>query len=212
MVAEPQSPRAPRDSLCFLGPRPNPPRIPSPDSESSDTFDVTTYESTASFFDDTAGMYDDWFLRDVHYMRLLASIVERVRAYRPRHIVELGCGTGNLSLLLGKHLPEAEITAVDISSDLLEQAVAKCSSQPNVSLVEADMMSMVASMPSDASIVANYSLHHLTDEHKHELCEQLSRSLAHGSAVVIGDVLYPPPPPPPRAEMTTASSDALAMS
>jgi ubiquinone/menaquinone biosynthesis C-methylase UbiE len=83
----------------------------------SDRFGMTTYEDTAAFFDGTAGLYDDWFLKDVHYVQLAASIVERLRAHGPNRIIELGCGTGNLSVLLGRHFPEAEITGVDISGD-----------------------------------------------------------------------------------------------
>lgn len=170
---------------------------------------MTTYEDTAAFFDGTAGLYDDWFLKDVHYMRLLASIIERLLAYSPRRIIELGCGTGNLSVLIGKHFPEAEITGVDISRDLLNQASAKCASQPNVSLIEADIMATVKSIPDDASVVSNYALHHLTDPDKQRLCGSLGRVMAPGNAVVIGDVCYPPPHEAPGSSEQRRASAVL---
>lgn len=165
-----------------------------------------TYEDTASFFDGTARLYDEWFLRDIHYMAMLASLVRRLRRYQPRHIVELGCGTGNLSVLLGERFPDARVSAVDISRDLLEQATAKCAQLPNVSLIEADMMSAVGRMPSGASVIANYSLHHLLDADKRGLVAQLGRVLAPGSVVLIGDVFYPLSPPIDESERRRAGA------
>ncbi len=157
---------------------------------------MTTYQDTASFFDGTARLYDEWFLSDVHYMELLASIIRRLRRYEPRYILELGCGTGNLTALLGKHFPDAEVTAVDISHDLLGQATTKCAQFPNVRLTMEDMLSATDDMPAGASVIANYSLHHLVDTDKRRLCAQLARALAPDNVVLIGDLFYPPPPPP----------------
>jgi SAM-dependent methyltransferase len=158
---------------------------------------MTTYENTAEFFDQTAGVYDDWFLKDRHYMELLASIVRRLRHYAPRRILELGCGTGNLTALMAKHLPDTAVTAVDISAELTGEAAVKCDGLPNVEVRIEDMVTAAAQLPSGASVVANYSVHHLVDDDKDRLCAELARSLTPGAAILIGDVFYPPPPPPP---------------
>lgn len=44
------------------------------------------------------------------------------RTIKPQHILEVGCGTGRNLLSLAKRFPEAQITGVDLSSDMLERA------------------------------------------------------------------------------------------
>ncbi len=172
---------------------------------------MATHNDTASFFDGTADMYDEWFLRDVHYMDLLASIARRLRNYEPRHILELGCGTGNLSILLAKQFQQTHVRAIDISQELLGQAATKCAAFPNVTFEMQDMLSAVSDLPDRTCVVANYSLHHLSDVEKTLLCGKLGDTLAPGGAVLIGDVFYPPPPPPPRApgDEESARADAV---
>jgi SAM-dependent methyltransferase len=158
---------------------------------------MATYDDTASFFDGTVDMYDEWFLRDIHYMDLLVSIVRRLRKYSPQCILELGCGTGNLSSLLAKHFPQSDVKAVDISQELLGQAAVKCASFPNVTFEMQDILGAVGDLPRGTSVVANYSLHHLVDAEKTLLCKELAGALGPGDVVLIGDVFYPPPPPSP---------------
>ena len=158
---------------------------------------MTTDGDIASFFDGTAEMYDEWFLQDTHYMDLLASIVRRLRDYRPRQILELGCGTGNLSVLLAKHFPRANVRAVDISQELLGQASVKGGGFPNLTFAMQDMLSAVADLPDDTCVVANYAVHHLVGAEKTLLFRGLGDNLGHRDVVLIGDVFSPPPPPPP---------------
>ncbi|MBN1865341.1 MAG: class I SAM-dependent methyltransferase [Victivallales bacterium] len=51
-----------------------------------------------------------------------------------RNILEIGCGTGRNLKLLGKHFPEARLTGVDISEDMLK--VARKSLPGEVSLLK----------------------------------------------------------------------------
>ncbi|HEX6667336.1 MAG TPA: class I SAM-dependent methyltransferase [Solirubrobacterales bacterium] len=155
---------------------------------------MTAYEETAAFFDGTADVYDDWFLRDVHYRELLGALVYRLQTYDPSHVLELGCGTGNLSFLLANTFPQASIKAVDISQELLGQAATKCAAMPNLTLTLQDMLSAVEDLPDGGCVIANYSLHHLVDAEKVLLCQRLGEGLKPGNAALIGDVFYPPPP------------------
>ncbi|MFH1077484.1 MAG: methyltransferase domain-containing protein [Pseudomonadota bacterium] len=41
------------------------------------------------------------------------------------NILEIGCGTGNYTLMLHKRYPSASITAIDFSEKMVEQAIKK---------------------------------------------------------------------------------------
>ena len=59
---------------------------------------------------------------DFYWRKRAAEIV---RAWRPHTIVDLATGTGDLALALAKELPQAEITGVDFSEEMLARARAK---------------------------------------------------------------------------------------
>ena len=68
--------------------------------------------------------YDSLILRSVpDYDEMIARVAQYLPARPPRpRILELGCGTGNLSLVLAGRYPDAELTLVDASAELIEIA------------------------------------------------------------------------------------------
>ena len=62
--------------------------------------------------------------------QLVQRIVES--GHRPQRILEIGCGTGNNLLLLRRYFPQAELTGLDLSADMLAHAHRKLG--PSVTL------------------------------------------------------------------------------
>lgn len=54
--------------------------------------------------------------------RPFVELVARVRAEDPAHVVDLGCGPGNLTALLAQRWPAARIEGVDSSPEMIERA------------------------------------------------------------------------------------------
>jgi trans-aconitate 2-methyltransferase len=54
--------------------------------------------------------------------RPFVELVARVDADRPARVVDLGCGPGNLTRLLLDRWPEAQLTGVDSSADMIAKA------------------------------------------------------------------------------------------
>lgn len=85
----------------------------------------------------------------------------------PRHIVDLGCGTGAGALALLERFPEAELTAVDSSAahlHRLQQKMAAAGAADRVRLVQADLDAPVWPGLGEPELVwASASLHHMAD-------------------------------------------------
>ncbi|HXM32912.1 MAG TPA: class I SAM-dependent methyltransferase, partial [Chthoniobacterales bacterium] len=59
---------------------------------------------------------------DFSWRRRAAKIVE---SWRPRSVLDLATGSGDLALAIQRHLPEATITAADFSPEMLRVAQEK---------------------------------------------------------------------------------------
>jgi trans-aconitate 2-methyltransferase len=60
------------------------------------------------------------------------ELVARVEATNPRRVVDLGCGPGNLTLMLAERWPEAYVEGVDSSPEMIEKAAASSAGDSRV--------------------------------------------------------------------------------
>ena len=92
-------------------------------------------------------------------LRPAHDLLARIAIERPRHIVDLGCGTGTVTALLRAHWPEAQIVGVDNSESMLKRAR---SALPDVEWEFADLARWAPATPPDL-LVSNAALHWLDD-------------------------------------------------
>jgi trans-aconitate 2-methyltransferase len=83
--------------------------------------------------------------------RPFVDLLHRVDATAPRLVVDLGCGPGNLTALLARRWPEAEVVGVDSSAEMLDRAR---SLDVPVRFVPGDVRSWRSERPVDV-LVAN---------------------------------------------------------
>jgi trans-aconitate 2-methyltransferase len=69
--------------------------------------------------------------------RPFLDLLGQVGAERPRRIVDLGCGPGNLTALLARRWPQAEVVGVDNSPEMIEAA--RALALPGVSFEPGDV-------------------------------------------------------------------------
>jgi len=108
---------------------------------------------------------------------------------RVDRILELGCGTGELSLKLLKHFPTAEILAVDYSPRMIEWAESKIKAAgygDRWKSIELDFGDWANNREVDPigkdyhACVSSLAIHHLTNEIKGKLFKQIKNSLKPG--------------------------------
>jgi trans-aconitate 2-methyltransferase len=91
--------------------------------------------------------------RDRPYFDLTA----RIRTEDPRHVVDLGCGPGNLTATLAERWPGAEVLGIDSSEEMLLKAADHGDRAPNLSFGLADIAGWMPSEETDA-VVSNAAL------------------------------------------------------
>ena len=117
-------------------------------------------------------------------MRPVADLLARITLDAPEAIYDLGCGDGRVTRLLADRWPDAAITGVDSSPEMLEAArrVLPDVKWPNMNWVEADLTAWAAEAPAGL-VIANASLHWLDD---HEtLFPRLMTMVGDGGALAI---------------------------
>jgi len=103
--------------------------------------------------------------------------------------LELGCGTGNLSLLL----PQAALCCVDLSAAMIDLARPKLAGR-SAEFVQADLLAALGLRPGPwQAIVSTYAIHHLTDDEKDLLFTDVAAALAPGGVFACGDLMFEDP-------------------
>lgn len=119
---------------------------------------------------------------------VLAEVAPRVRPGTV--VVDLGCGTGSLTLPLAER--GAEMIAVDVSPGMLERLQAKAAEHQmtNVTSIVAAIERMDLAPNTVDVVVSNYTLHHLKDRDKEAVVRAAARWLQTGGRMVIGDMMF----------------------
>ena len=105
--------------------------------------------------------------------------MSRIPLSAPGHVVDLGCGAGNVTRLLSEYWPRSNITGVDSSPEMLASAFAE---GLDVTWVEADINDWEADLPPDL-IYSNAALH-WCDDHNVLLPQLVNQLGPHGILAV----------------------------
>lgn len=120
------------------------------------------------FFDQISAEYNAMIARCVpRYEEMLWALFYYLPTdFRPQRILELGCGTGNLSEQIRLHFPEAQLHLTDISPEIIAQCQKRLGPQPEITYEEADFRDLRYPTGSYDLVISSISLHHLPDADK----------------------------------------------
>lgn len=102
---------------------------------------------------------DQYLKFDSHRLRPALDLIAQIPASQPKTIFDLGCGPGNITRLLADRWPEAAVTGVDSSPDMLSKAAEEKS---RVIWREGNIADFKPESPADV-IFSNAALHWLDD-------------------------------------------------
>jgi len=141
---------------------------------------------TREVFDATASTYDrDRSLLipgcDTFYRWAIDLIPPRAKT-----IVDLGAGTGLLTILIRDRFPAAHIHLVDFSEPMLALARERLAGDANLSFHQADYLA--EPLPRDlCAVVSSLSIHHLDDAGKREIFRRAHAALKPGGVFINAD-------------------------
>lgn len=85
-------------------------------------------------FNDHAGSFEAKFMEFANYDAVIESFCTMIPETTPR-LLEIGCGPGNVTKRIKKHIPNASITALDLSDTMLSLAT---NNVPDVTFIKMD--------------------------------------------------------------------------
>jgi tRNA (cmo5U34)-methyltransferase len=137
-------------------------------------------ETVGHFFDRVSGDYDAAILKAIPpYVEMMKSVLGYcfMQPKAPWSVLELGCGTGNLSMYVRDTFPNARLTLVDLSADMLTQAALKLGQTglpaSHLNPVQSGFMELAFEPGQFDLVVSSMALHHLLDEEKPEMYRRI---------------------------------------
>lgn len=124
----------------------------------------------------------------------MALVAETAAAVTPHatHLIDVGCGAGNYSLKLLQHVPNLNVTLVDLSQNMLDRAVERVGAvtQGTVTPIQSDIRDISLAPASADIILAAAVLHHLrTDDEWQSVFRQFFQALRPGGSIWIFDLV-----------------------
>lgn len=147
------------------------------------------FDLWADNYDRTVGVSDeDGSYPFAGYRALLGTIYSRVLSAAAKRVLDIGFGTGTLTVKL--YEAGCEIYGQDFSERMITLAQEK---MPDAKLYQGDFsigLALPLTQQKYDAIIATYSLHHLTDAQKVEMMKRLLSLLEEGGCLYIGDVAF----------------------
>jgi len=100
-----------------------------------------------------------------------------------QRVADLGCGDGAIAQAVLTHYPAVQVTAIDFSEPMLEQAKQRLAPfGDRVQLVQADLYNSdwQKGLASFDAILSGYCIHHLPDDRKQQLYDEIYHRLQPG--------------------------------
>lgn len=122
--------------------------------------------------------------------RLYRRTVELAHVGPGEHVLDVGCGTGNLSREVLRATPDAVVTGLDPDGDALRRAARKLRRRRGgeVTLVRGFAHRLPVPDASQDHVVSSLALHHVPAPEKERLAAEIARVLRPGGRVTVADL------------------------
>ncbi len=113
-------------------------------------------------FDRWSAVYDRPRFQEATYRPVHDAVLARLAEVQPEVVLDLGCGTGQLTRRLTERFPDAEVVGLDYSAGMLSEASDRVGSTAN--LVRADAQFLPLRSASADVVVCTESFHWYRDQ------------------------------------------------
>lgn len=146
-------------------------------------------ENLEHFYDQLSGSYSELISKCVpRYLEMLDNMFLYLEEdFSPKRILDLGCGTGNLTQKILQHFPEAEIDALDLSEDILAESRKRFAKVPNIRYIQADFKTMHLPPGSYDLVMSSIAIHHIEDPFKIKPYKEVYQALCSNGLFIFAD-------------------------
>ncbi len=145
--------------------------------------------SVGKFFDtltdDYTATIERCFPRYREMLWALLDYLPRGRTFES--ILELGCGTGNLSVLVSQAFPSSDLRLVDVSAESLDVCRSRLGSEHRFAFQQDDFRNLNYDEASFDLVVSSIAIHHLTSQDKRILFGHIHGWLKPGGVLAFAD-------------------------
>lgn len=125
-----------------------------------------------------------------HYQEMIEALAG-VLPFHPKErisVLDLGSGTGNVSLAIKKRFPQAHLTCLDLAENMIQTTRHKLEEYAEVDYVVGDLRDLEAKAEYDA-VVSSLAIHHLSRGEQQSFYSQIYTALKTGGVFYNADNL-----------------------
>lgn len=125
-----------------------------------------------------------------HYQEMIEALVGAL-PFHPKErvsVLDLGSGTGNVSLAIKRRFPKAHVNCLDLAENMIEQTRTKLVDYSDVDYVVGDLRDLDAEAEYDA-VVSSLAIHHLSRGEQQSFYSQIYAALKDGGVFYNADNL-----------------------
>lgn len=142
-------------------------------------------------FNNEAENFDKMVQRNIPcYNQMLEALIDAIPdVTESPKILDLGCGTGNITQKAKNRFPKARITCLDLSENMIEIAKEKLKNYDDIEYVIGDFTQVKLEEKYDA-IISSLALHHIeNDEEKQAMYKSIYEALKNEGVFYNADVI-----------------------
>jgi tRNA (cmo5U34)-methyltransferase len=146
-------------------------------------------ENVEEFYDQLSSKYSNLIKKCVpRYDELFSTMFLYLKPnFKPLRILDLGCGTGNLTQRILEHFADAQIDALDLSEEILEESRKRFGNKSTINYLQEDFKSMILTEGKYDLVMSSIAIHHVEDPFKLRLYKEVYQSLKKGGLFIFAD-------------------------
>ncbi len=149
-----------------------------------------------SHFQEEAEIFDGLIKTLIPHYEEMIGALSGVLPFHPKErisILDLGSGTGNVSMAIKKRFPLARITCLDLSENMIQQCRTKLADYQDIDYVVSDLRDLEVEEEYHAA-VSSLAIHHLSRGEQQSFYSQVYAALKDGGVFYNADILLSPSP------------------
>lgn len=152
---------------------------------------IERYKKIKRHFENGAKKFDKRFFKIVPFYQEIMDVLISAIPFKENKkikVIDLGCGTGNITKALKERYPKAEVMCIDLAKNMIELAKAKLRKYNDIEYWCGDIRKFDYNKKYDA-IISSLVLHHVDKKEKRRFYRKVFNTLEKGGVFYSADLI-----------------------